>query len=117
MKQYLIVDLCSDLKKLGNSNDIKELLIGQITQDMLNYYYEEDIVISNTKLLCSLASDIMSLKTMIQELEPFGYKVIDLLDLQRDLEDFKQYWGNKGNYKGNFDMILKTINEEVNKNV
>lgn len=113
MKQYLLVDLISDFNDLMSYENLKYMVIDKIIEDTLENIKDEGIVKCNVLKLEKLAQSKPTIRFIEEELESYSYKIIDLLDLQRDLEDFKQYWGNKGNYKGNFDMILKTINEEV----
>lgn len=117
MKQYLIVDLHSEYNKLANIKDIKELLISEIKEDTFNNYEERDVVEGNTKILCSLALDTMTFNDMKKELEVYNYKIIDLLDLQRDLEDVKGYFLDKQDYVGAICETIDKINKEVNKNV
>lgn len=116
MKQYLIVDLQGDYIELASLNDIKRLLISEVRDDTFNNYDERDVVEGNVKILCSLASDDMNLKQMEEELEVYGYKIIDLLDLQRDLEDIKCYFLDKEKYVGAVCETIDMINKEVNKN-
>lgn len=108
-KQYLVVDMAGNENEICNWKELKELLIQEVTNSIYSDYEERDIVEQNVGILRSLALDSMTLKEIKQELECYNYKTIDLINLQRDLEDFKQYWGQIGNYMGNFDMCLNHI--------
>ncbi len=116
MKHYLIVDCMSDYKEIMDIKGIKELLIEEVTQDIYNNPDERDVVEGNVKILKSLALDSMTLKGMEEELECYSFKIIDLLDLQRDLEDVKGYFLDKERYVGNICETICEINKEVNNN-
>lgn len=117
MKQYLIVDLQGDIIELANLNDIKRLLISELRKDTFNNVDERDVVEGNIKTLCSLASDDMTLKQMEEQLKFYSYKIIDLLQIQRDLEDLKNYFApNKESITIAFGTVIDKINKEVNKN-
>lgn len=113
MKQYLIVDCQSDWTKLASWNDIKSFLANEVKEDTLYNYNEKDIVVANTKILCSLVNNTMCLNEIKQELECYNYKIIDLLDLQRDLEDIKGYFLDKNEYVGAVCETIDKINKEV----
>ena len=116
MKQYLIVDLQGDYIELASLNDIKRLLISEVREDTFNNYDERDVVEGNVKTLCSLASDDMTLKQMEEQLKFYYYKIIDLLQIQRDLEDIKCYFLDKNKHVENVCETIDMINKEVNKN-
>lgn len=115
MKQYLIVDLQSDYKELFDFNDIKHFFTEELKGDIFNNYEEKEIVVENVKILCSLANNEMCLNEIKEELECYNYKIIDLLDLQRDLEDIKGYFLDKEEYVGAVCETIDKINKEVNK--
>ena len=52
-----------------------------------------------------------------EELRNYSYKVIDLLELQRDLEDIRSYFLNKKEYVGNVCETIDKINKEVNNEI
>lgn len=117
MKHYLIVDVCSDYRELADVNDLKYLLIEQTIQDSDNNYEDKDIIRQNIRTLAELAKkekpDNIYLK---EQLAPFGFKVIDLLELQRDLFDIKDYFDyiKKENVE-TFNDVIERVNKEVNK--
>lgn len=116
IKQYLIVDLNSDYKKLMDYKELKSLLIDTIQEDLLMNCGEYEIVRDCSDELIKMATqDYTPEKWIIDMLESYSYKTIDLLDLQRDLEDMKQYF-YKDTTKNEFETVLEKINEEVNKN-
>ena len=106
---YLVVDLNSDWKKKMNYKELKELLTSSIQEDLMMNLGEYDIVKDCSDELVKMAKeDYTSLKWITDLLESYSYKVIDILDLQRDLEDIKGYFLDKENCVVN---ICETIDE------
>lgn len=115
MKQYLVVDVYGDYKEEMNYKDLKQLLIEELARDTKDNYREWEIVSINVEMFSKLAlEDYTSTDYLIEQLEGYGYKVIDLLDTQRDLEDIKVYFKGKGSAV--FDNVIDMINKGVNNN-
>lgn len=121
MKNYLIVDMVSDYKKFMDYKDIKDLLIEELVRDLKTNIGEitlEQAMLNNVYVLERLAREKETpLSYLEKQLEEYSFKVIDLLQLQRDLEDVKDYFltDNKG-YVGDICETIELINKEVNKN-
>ena len=116
MKQYLVVDLNSDYKEKMDYKGLKNLLIESIQEDLLMNYGEYEIVKDCSNELVKMArEEYTELKWIKDLLESYSYKVIDLLDLQRDLEDLKQYFApNEDSLLScSFRDILNMTNKEV----
>lgn len=107
---YLVVDLCSDYKEVKDYNGLKSILVESIGNDILSNYGEYDIVESCFGHMAKMAKETVSLDWIIKLLESYSYKVIDLQQIERDLEDIKQFVGQEKL----FDVIIKLVNE-VNK--
>ena len=115
MKHYLLVDCYDDKKELKTFNELKELHIEEIISDLIDNRENFDIVRIDTDTLGEYAKGkAPTLEEIKDNLAAYGYKVIDLLDLQRDLEDIIQYF-SKSYYVGDFKCLLDIINSEVNK--
>lgn len=120
MKNYLIVDMVSDYKKFMDYKDIKDLLIEELVRDLKTNIGEitlEQAMLNNVYVLERLAREKETpLSYLEKQLEEYSFKVIDLLQLQRDLEDVKDYFltDNKG-YVGDICETIELINKEVNK--
>lgn len=105
---YFIVDLQSDYKAFGDYKSIKSLLIELLYDDTFSNRNDEDIVMNNLKIIRRLAEEYSTpISFLVRELESYGYKVIDLLELQRDLEDIKQFVGKDEL----FDEVINLINK------
>lgn len=116
MKQYLVVDLFSDSRWLMNYNDLKDLLIEQLEQDTRENHEDYDIVNNNLKVLTKLAREKENLNYLTEQLLSFSFKTIDLLELQRDLFDTKDYFDYVKKEKvETFNDVIERINKEVNK--
>lgn len=114
---YLLVDCMSDYKEIGDLKTIKDLLIVDLVEDIFNNVDERDVVEGNVKVLKKLAMNTMTLSEMKEELNCYSYKIIDLLQIQRDLEDLKNYFApNKEPITISFDTVINTINKGVNEN-
>lgn len=122
MKNYLIVDMMGDYKEIMDCKDIKDLLIEELVRAIeieisINEESLEKNVLDNVIVLEKLAREKDTpLDYLEKQLEKFSFKVIDLLQLQRDLEDVKDYFltDNKG-YVGDICETIELINKEVNK--
>ena len=115
-KNYLVVDIYGDYKELMNYKGLKQLLLEELVRDTKGNYQEYDIVSINADIFKKLAlEEHISTDYLIEQLEGYGYKTIDLLDTQRDLEDIKVYFKDKGSAV--FDNVIDIINKGVNNNV
>jgi len=112
---YLLVDETTDFKKVFKTfNELKEELIDIVKDDMLSNYGEYEIVKSCAEDLINLAKNNTSFDYVNSLFSSYSYKIVDLLQLQRDLEDTKEYF--KTNYYASaFDEVIAKINDEVNK--
>jgi len=114
---YLIVSMidnwCSYLK---TEKEVKRFLVDELGDDIERNVHEYDIVMEDTGLLMKLAYDKLSMKEIIKELETYQYKVIDLLELQRDLEDVKRYFIDNNKYVGNICETIDEIEEVIKCN-
>lgn len=107
-KNYFIVDLYSDYKAFMEYKDLRELLIERIVDDVRSNKNELEIITNDFDLMTRLAEEKFTpLEFIIASLKDFGYKVIDLMELQRDLEDIKQFVG----HDTVFDEIIKLIDK------
>lgn len=111
-KQYLIVDLNSDYKISVDYKGLKEFLIDTIKDDLLMNCSEYEIAKDCTEELEKMAKeDFTQVKWITDLLESYCYKIIDLLDLQRDLEDAKSYFTKNSTVPTVFDIVLDIINK------
>lgn len=113
---YLVYDCYDDIRngKINNRKQLKDLWASEIFDDAMNNIDDNDIVLACLCDLRDLVKDKMTDKQIFGGLESFGWKVINLLDLQRDLEDVKGYMENKC-FIGGFNEVIDLINKECNK--
>lgn len=107
MKRYLLVDTLTDYKTLNNEKELKELLVELVGNDTRTNSNVEEIVLNNVKIFEELAKENVSMNYIQEKLEEFCYKIIDLEQLIRDLEDTKEYFNN------NNKLVEKTENEYI----
>ena len=116
MKQFLLVDLAGDYQDIMSYKDLKNMVVDHIVEDTLDNLGDESIVRTNTSLLEEMIKKETTMSFIEEELRCYSYKVINLLDLQRDLEDIKSYFLNKKEYVGDICETIELINKEMNKN-
>lgn len=116
MKNYLIVDCMGDYTELADYKDIRDLLIEEIVQDIRENIGDKSLekeTLDNIYLLERLAREKDTPLSYIEkELECYSFKIIDLLSLQRDLEDVRGYFLNKNNY---VDDVCEDVIDKINK--
>lgn len=114
---YFICDIYDANKygKIMNRKQLYELMVDEITDDLKNNHREYEIVISCVNQLNELAkNNLVSDNYIIDALESFGWKVLDLLQIQRDLEDLKEYFSqNEENIGEDFNKVIEKINKGV----
>lgn len=116
IKQYLIVDLNSNYKELMDYKGLKNLLIDTVQNDLLMNCSEYDISKDCSDILSKLAKeDFTCVSYITGHLLSYCYKTIDLLELQRDLEDCKNYFTNESTIPTVFDVVLDIINKGEKK--
>ena len=107
MNKYLVVDEYSDCKKIYNLYELKELLIDEIKRDSFENIDDKDIIRNNFCIMEYLAlskkDDIEYIK---EQLKGFGYYVLDLCELQRDLTTFQDYMYNNSSVYKKADAVL-----------
>lgn len=107
-KNYFIVDLQSDYKAFADIKEIRRLLVDVLYDDTLSCKDDPDIVVQNLKVLTELAKyENLSISILEDNLKSYGYKVIDLMELERNLEDIKHLVG----HENTFDEIIKLIDK------
>lgn len=113
MRDYLLVDTLCDYKETKNYKELKERLIELVINDTMECgINNKDILENNIAILSRLArEDFTSLDYIINELESFSYKTIDLIKVQRDLEDIKDYLLGNEKYVGNICETIDLVKE------
>lgn len=113
---YFIFNEYDDIKngKIMDYKGLRNLYIDELYQDTIDNCSEREIVVCNAKEFVNLAqSDTLpNINDLKGYLESFGWKIIDLLEIQRDLEDLKNYFApNKEPITISFDTVINTINK------
>ena len=119
MKHYLVCD-DNDLEnnRLMNYEEMLVLLCNEIEDDTINCYENDNLegVKYNVSLLKSLAQEHFQTDRVIKELEPYGWYVMDLTQLQRDLSNYQAYKHGVGapSYPNDcIEQTLKMIEEDM----
>lgn len=113
---YLVSDDYGDFKKIMNFKQLYEMLIDEIVRDTCeNIDFEnKDIIEINVKQLGGLAkNNLVNENYIIDNLKPYGWHVINILDIQKGINDVREYVARKSDKLKVFDDILKYIDEEL----
>lgn len=119
---YFIFDVYDDIKngKIMDYKGLRNLYIDELYQDTIDNCSEREIVVYNTKEFVNLAQSDTSpnVNDLKDYLASFGWKIIDLLEIQRDLEDLKNYFAPKDNefLSIEFRDVINRINKGANEN-
>lgn len=99
--------------KIMKEKDLIKQLIIDVNDDLENNIQDKDIVLSCTEILSNIASGNYKLDYIIDNLESYGWKVIDLLQIQRDLEDLKDYFAPNDNTP--MAIYFNSVIDKINK--
>ena len=110
MNRYLLCDdNDANYNKLVDYKDLRELLIDEVERDTFNCYDDRDIVMNNFKIMRELTKNEYNYQFIKKELECFGWYVMDLTQLQRDLSNFQAYKHGTGSPCIPHDCIYETL--------
>ena len=114
---YLVSDDYGDFKEIMNYKQLYEMLVDEILRDTLeNLDFEsKDVMNLNIKQLGKLAKDtsIVDEKYIIDNLKSYGWSVMNIFDIQKSLNDIREYVARKSTDIKVFDDVLKYIDEEL----
>ena len=108
MKRYIIIDSYSDYKKLSDEKGLKELLVEELERDTFESD-EENVTKQNFKVMKKLALDDYNFDYLKDQLESYGWFVMDLCELQKNLNDYQAFKHGVGAPSYPQDCIAKTI--------
>jgi len=118
-KIYLV---CDDndyaSNRLMNYEELLELLLNELNDDTINCYENDNIegFKYNINLFKSFAKEHYQTREVIKQLGTFGWYVMDLTQLQRDLSNYQAYKHGIGapSYPNDcIEQTLKMIEEEM----
>lgn len=110
---YLISDDFGDFKEIMNYKQLLEFLIDEIMTDTKLNYKEYDIVKDNVEQLGKLAKHLVDEQYIVNNLSTYGWSVTKIVDIQRGLNNIREYVARKSNNIKVFDDILKYLDEEL----
>ena len=91
---------------------LKELLISEIIEDTKQNLDGKDIILASLSLLSKLSLEPCNVN-IINELKEYGWYVKDLLQLHRDMIDFKEYYISNGRISNALDTTIVIIANEL----
>lgn len=111
---YLVSDDYGDFKKIMNYKQLYEMLIDEIVEDIKQNFNEYDVLKACADQLGNLAkNNLVNENYIIDNLESYGWHVINILDIQKGINDLREYVARKSTDLKVFDDILKYIDEEL----
>ena len=121
MKKYLLVDLMSDYRDIMSYKELKDMVVNNIVEDTLENIGDKSIVRTNTLLLEEITKKEPTMSFIEEELYNNSYKIINLNDLVKDLEDAKDVFSSVKLEQlptscNMFDIIIEKINKGVENN-
>lgn len=111
---YLVSDDYGDFKEIMNYKQLYEMLVDELIEYTKNNYEEYDIVSLNVKQLGELAkNNLVDEKYIVDNLKSYGWSVLNILDIQKGVNDLREYVARKSTDIKVFDDVLKYIDEEL----
>ena len=94
---------------------LKDMLIDEIVEDTKQNYTEYDIVRFNVNQLGELAKGItnVNVKYLKDNLQSYGWYVQDFSDMQRDINNLREYLVSRDKNVKAFDEILDLLDKGV----
>ena len=116
MKRYIIFDAFGN-SELGTQEDLRDYLINELVDNLKNNYDDKEIIVEDANQLGELAKNKGTHpKYYIQELENYGWYVMDIAQLQKQLSDYQAYKHGVGapSYPNDcIEQTLKMIEEDM----
>ena len=113
---YLVSDDYGDFKEIMNYKQLYEMLVDELIRDTRENldFEDKNIIDLNIKQLGELAkNNVVNEKYIIGNLKSYGWSVINIFDIQKGINDIREYWARKHTDLKKFDDILKFLDEEV----
>lgn len=110
---YLVSDDYGDFKEIMNYKQLKELLIDELINNSKENHQEYDFIKYNLEVLSDIAKEKASYDEIVNELQSYGWHVLNILDIQKGVNDLREYVASKSTDIKVFDDVLKYIDEEL----
>ena len=110
---YLVSDDYGDFKEIMNYKQLKELLVDELVNNSKENHKEYDFIKYNLEVLSDIAKEKIAYNKVIEELQSYGWHVLNVLDIQKGLNDIREYVARKSDKLKVFDDVLKYIDEEL----
>ncbi len=111
---YLVSDDYGDFKEIMNYKQLRELLIQEVVDNIKEVKDNDKERFSDClEHLQSLAKNEDSLSHNIACLKLYGWHIQDILNIQRGINDLREYWARKHTDTKVFDDLLKFIDEDL----
>ena len=110
---YLVSDNYGDFKKILNYKELKDLLVDETVEHTIENHKECDFIKYDLEVLSDIAKDKMTYSRVIEELESYGWNVLNVCDIQKGINDLREYVARKDSNLKAFDDVLRYIDEEL----
>ena len=110
---YLVSDDYGNFKEIMNYKQLKELVINELVEEIKENTNEREIVVSEVNRLSFYAKNEVNIDLIEEDLKGFGWYITDILNIQRGINDLREYWARKHTDTKVFDDLLKFIDEDL----
>ena len=110
---YLVSDDYGDFKKLMNYKELKEFLLDELIANSKENHKEYDFITYNLGVISDIAKDKITYNRVIEELKSYGWNVLNVCDIQKGINDLREYIARKDSNLKAFDDVLRYIDEEL----
>lgn len=111
---YLVSDNYGDYKDLMNFDNLRNLLVEELERDIKENIDEKDIVKNCVAELVSIATEKRTDLNYIKDLlSSYGWYIQDMVKLQRDINNLREFIARKSSDIKVFDEVLKYMDEEI----
>lgn len=111
---FLVSDDFGDFKEIMNYKQLKEFLIAEIEEDILNWGTDDiDVIKSDFKIMKKLTEEKYNLEFIKKELESCGWFVQDLSQMERGINNLREFYARSHSDTSAFDKILDLLYKGV----
>jgi len=106
---YLVSDDYGDFKGLMNYKELKDLLVDELIGQTRENHKEYDLIKYDLGVLSDIAKDKITYNRVIEELKSYGWNILNICDVQKGINDLREYVARKDSNLKAFDDVLRYI--------
>lgn len=110
---YLVSEDYGDFKELMSYKELKGFLVDELVRYVIENHTEYDIAKQGVHQLEDVAKDRVNEDYIVDLLKSYGWTVLNICDVQKNINDLREYVARKDSNLKAFDDVLKYIDEEL----